>query len=104
MVRYRFSNFSERGQKGSFPLISQPEESAIFRELRNSWRIKQLQDYSYQTWFSKLEYAVRDRMSSRTLVWGNERELAFIFFSLLLYFGQWRDPKIRKTVILAYAG
>jgi hypothetical protein len=43
-------------------------------------------------------------MSSRTLVWGNERELAFIFFSLLLYFGQWRDPKIRKTVILAYAG
>jgi len=38
------------------------------------------QGYSYQTWFSKLEYAVKDRMSSRTLVWGNERELAFICF------------------------
>jgi hypothetical protein len=33
----------------------------------------------------------------------DERELAFVCFSLLLYFGQCRDPKIRKAYILGYA-
>jgi len=37
-------------------------------------RIKQLHNHSNQTWFSKMKHGLRSWVSSRTLVWGNERD------------------------------
>jgi hypothetical protein len=42
-----------------------------------------------------------NRMISRTLLWRNEWELAFIWFSQS-YFRKYHNPKTRQAVILGY--
>jgi len=55
-----FRTFQKKAKKEmDFPLISQSGESTVFGEFRNSWRIRQLQGYSYQTWFSGMKHGLK---------------------------------------------